>query len=313
MNRSIPRKLLIASPRGFCAGVERAIAVVESLLSRDGSPLHVRREIVHNQAVVADFRKRGVVFVDELDQVPDGNTVVFSAHGVSPEVREEAKRRGLQTVDATCPLVTRVHEAVLLHAGAGRQVILIGHPGHDEVLGTMGQAVDSITLVSDLTDVERLDFPAEIEIAYVTQTTLSVDQTSEIVTALKNRFPNLKVPTRSDICFATQNRQDAVKALVKMGIEHLLVVGSANSSNSKRLCEVARNLSVSASLINDSADLPPDCFVPLSRLGLTAGASAPEYLVKAVIIKLQEVGWIAEEVVSLTEKVRFKLPKELRE
>jgi len=313
MPAKLVKRLLIASPRGFCAGVERAIAVVDRLLDQAVSPLYVRKEIVHNLAVVEDFRRRGVVFVDDLDEIPDGATVVFSAHGISPDVRREAERRSLRTIDATCPLVTRVHDAVIRYSAADLQVVLIGHPGHDEVLGTMGEAPDSITLITDKDDVDRLEFPPHTRVAYVTQTTLSVDETLDIVQALRNRFPELVVPPRSDICFATQNRQDAVKALVELGIEHLLVVGSANSSNSMRLCEVAQKLSVPASLVDGPDDVQLSRLADHSCIGLTAGASAPEHLVAAVVQKLRDADWQSEQILTLEEEVRFSLPKELRD
>jgi len=305
------RQLLIASPRGFCAGVERAIEVVNRLLEIHGAPLYVRREIVHNKAVVEDFRARGVVFVEELDQVPDGQVVVFSAHGVSPEVRAEAAERGLRAIDATCPLVTKVHQEIVSHAAEGFQLILIGHAGHDEVLGTMGEAPDRITLVTNVDDVAALDFPPGVRLAYATQTTLSVDETTEVVEALKERFPGLLEPRKSDICYATQNRQDAVKALVKTGIGHLLVVGSKTSSNSRRLCEVAENLGVGSSLIDGVADIRMKTIRTIPMVGLTAGASAPEHLVQEVVDFLHGEGWEPREVVTLEENINFSLPSEL--
>ena len=250
MSTGAEKRLLIARPRGFCAGVERAIDVVNRLLERAAVPLYVRKEIVHNQAVVADFSARGVIFVEQLEEVPDGGIVVFSAHGISPTVREEAVTRGLKTIDATCPLVTKVHREVVRHARQKRYIVLIGHEGHDEVLGTMGEAPDAITLITSVEDVTALPFPHDAEVAYVTQTTLSVDETEEIVAALQARFPGLIQPTKSDICYATQNRQDAVKELIQLGIGHLLVVGSANSSNSRRLCEVAERMGTPATLID---------------------------------------------------------------
>ena len=305
------RQLLIASPRGFCAGVVRAIDVVEQLLAAVGTPLYVRKEIVHNQAVVADFRRRGVVFVDDLEEVPDGGTVVFSAHGISPEVKQTAEKRGLRYIDATCPLVTKVHREVIRHAQAGRRVVLIGHAGHDEVLGTMGEAPDKITLVTDVADVAALRYPPGTEVAYVTQTTLSVDETCTIVNALKRRFPDLIESHKSDICYATQNRQDAVKALTARGATHLLVVGSRNSSNSRRLCEVARNEGATASLVDGPQDIDLDLLQPHVLLGLTAGASAPEHLVRAVEARLAAAGWEPQPVVSMVENVKFALPRGL--
>jgi len=306
-----PKTLLIVNPRGFCAGVERAIEVVDRLLVTHGTPLYVRREIVHNQSVVADFQARGVVFVDELDAVPDGETVVFSAHGVSPAVREDADARQLRAIDATCPLVTKVHTEVLRHVDEGHEMVLIGHDGHDEVLGTMGEAPGRITLVTSVADVASLPFASDAKVAYSTQTTLSVDETAEIIDALRARFPDLVEPRKSDICYATQNRQDAVKELVRLGIGHLLVVGSQSSSNSKRLCEVAENLGVPATLIDGPGDINPARLDVTDQIGLTAGASAPEHLVQAVVEHLGAKGWTPQEVVTLQENVRFQLPSEL--
>lgn len=309
--REQPRRLLVASPRGFCAGVERAIEVVDRLLARAGETIHVRREIVHNRAVVEEFRRRGAVFVDELDQVPRGSLVVFSAHGVSPAVRREAAARKLRVVDATCPLVTRVHREVVRHVEAGRHVILIGHPGHDEVLGTMGEAEGAISLLSSVEEARRLEVPPGRELAYVTQTTLSVSDTEDIVAELRRRFPRLIGPSRSDICYATQNRQEAVGRLVEMGARHLLVVGSPNSSNSRRLCEVARGLGAAATLVEGPRDLPWGDLDPVLTAGLTAGASAPERLVQEVTAALTRRGWVVEEVAGRDEQVHFPLPIEL--
>lgn len=305
------KRLLVVEPRGFCAGVERAIEVVERLLTLHGAPVYVRREIVHNKAVVEDFQTRGVVFVDELDQIPDQQRVVFSAHGISPAIRQEAERRQMPTVDATCPLVTRVHNEVRRYVDLGHHVVLIGHAGHDEVLGTMGEAPGFISLVSEVQDVENLEFALDADVAYVTQTTLSVDETQAIVAALRARFLNLVEPRKTDICYATQNRQDAVKTLVAQEIEHLLVVGSQSSSNSRRLCEVARNLGVPGSLIDGPEDIDLESLTPLRTIGLTAGASAPEHLVQAVIKLLGQRDWQPETVVALQEDVSFRLPKEL--
>jgi len=305
----IPKKLLlVVNPRGFCAGVERAIEVVDRLLKFQGAPLFVRKEIVHNKAVVEDFRTRGVVFVDELDAVPDGETVVFSAHGISPAVRQEAADRNLRAIDATCPLVTKVHNVVVRNVEEGRHMLLIGHAGHDEVLGTMGEAPGRITLVTSVKDVAELEFPPDAELALSTQTTLSVDETRQIVEALRERYPRLIEPRNSDICYATQNRQDAVKALVAEGVDHLLVVGSESSSNSRRLCEVAENMGVSASLIDGPDDIVMANLAVHTIIGLTAGASAPEYLVQAVVERLAKEGWHDEELVTLQEDVKFNLP-----
>jgi 4-hydroxy-3-methylbut-2-en-1-yl diphosphate reductase len=305
------KTLYTVNPRGFCAGVERAIEVVDRLLHQQGTPLYVRKEIVHNKAVVEDFRSRGVIFVNDLDEVPDGKTVVFSAHGVSPVVREEAKRRQLYSVDATCPLVTKVHNEVIHHVNQDHAMVLIGHAGHDEVLGTMGEAPGNISLVTNVEDVAKLEIPPGKSVAYATQTTLSVDETRGIVLALRERFQNLIEPEKSDICYATQNRQDAVKTLVEKGIQHLLVVGSETSSNSRRLCEVALNLNVPATLIDGPEDLNASVLRGLTTLGLTAGASAPEHLVQAVVNELTQASWVAEEIVTLEENIRFKLPSNL--
>ncbi len=302
------KRLLIVNPRGFCAGVERAIAVVDRLLESQGTPLFVRKEIVHNKAVVEDFKSRGVIFVDELDEVPDGSTVVFSAHGIAPAVRDEAEQRGLRSIDATCPLVTKVHHEVVKQVNDGHEMVLIGHAGHDEVLGTMGEAPGRMTLVTSVEDVAALEFAPDAQVAYATQTTLSVDETAEIVEALKARFVHLIEPRKSDICYATQNRQDAVKALVKEGIDHLLVVGSESSSNSRRLCEVALNHGVSADLIDGVEDLDQVDLQGKTCVGLTAGASAPEHLVQAVVKVLAARNWTAEEMVTLKENVKFQMP-----
>jgi 4-hydroxy-3-methylbut-2-enyl diphosphate reductase len=305
------RQLLIARPRGFCAGVERAVGVVERLLETHGTPLYVRKEIVHNQAVVEDFRKRGVIFIEELDEAPDGALVVFSAHGISPAVREEAERRGLQTVDATCPLVTRVHRSVIKHAKQNHPIVLIGHAGHDEVAGTMGEAPDRVRLVESVADVAALDLDDDQEVAYVTQTTLGIDETGEIIEALEARFPNLIQPGKDDICYATTNRQNAVKELVEQGITHLLVVGSTNSSNSVRLCEVARRGGAEATLVDGPDQVDPSALADHRRIGLTAGASAPERVVQAVAAKMREAGWTTREADGVDEGVKFKMPKEL--
>ncbi len=307
-----PKRLLTVNPRGFCAGVERAIEVVDRLLETHGAPLYVRKEIVHNKAVVEDFKARGVVFVEELDEVPNEQTVVFSAHGIAPAVRDEAVRRGLRAIDATCPLVTKVHTEVVNHVVEGHEMVLIGHAGHDEVLGTMGEAPGRITLVTSVEDVAKLPFADDAAVACATQTTLSVDETREIVEALRARYANLVEPPKSDICYATQNRQDAVKALVGEGISHLLVVGSRTSSNSRRLCEVAIKMGVPAFLIDGPEDIDMEALTGAGDLGLTAGASAPEHLVQAVVARLATEGWETEELVTLEENVRFSLPQELK-
>lgn len=305
------RRLLIARPRGFCAGVERAVGVVDRLLEIHGTPLYVRKEIVHNQAVVEGFRKRGVIFIEELQEAPDGALVVFSAHGVSPAVRDEAVARGLRVVDATCPLVTRVHRSVIKHAESNRAIVLIGHAGHDEVAGTMGEAPQLVHLVESAEDVAALPLDDQAEVAYVTQTTLGVDETAGVIGALQERFPNLLRPGKDDICYATTNRQAAVKTLVAAGATHVLVVGSRNSSNSVRLCEVARSSGVGSTLIDGPDEVSVSMLTEHQNLGLTAGASAPEDLVQAVTDLLRDAGWHPEDVAGVEETVKFKMPREL--
>lgn len=308
---------MLANPRGFCAGVDRAIEIVERALDQLGAPIYVRHEVVHNRFVVESLRQRGAIFVDELDDVPDGNTVIFSAHGVSQEVRREAERRKLQVFDATCPLVTKVHLEVLRHCRDGYKVILIGHPGHPEVEGTMGQCDGvsgnpSIFLVETVSDVERLNIGSPDKIAFVTQTTLSMDDTAEVIAALRRRFPQISGPKKNDICYATQNRQDAVKELAGQ-CDLVLVVGSPNSSNSNRLREIAEKYGATAYLIDGAEDIHPAWGLGKSRIGVTAGASAPEVLVDGVIQRLRSAG--ASEVVTLAgeeENITFSLPKGLR-
>ncbi len=311
MDRVPRRELLIARPRGFCAGVERAIGVVDHLLEAHGTPLYVRKEIVHNQAVVAGFRKRGVIFIEELEEAPDGALVVFSAHGVSPAVRAEAEARALRVVDATCPLVTRVHRSVVKHAEAGRPVVLIGHAGHDEVAGTMGEARHLTYLVETVEDVAGLPLSEDTDLAYVTQTTLGVDETAAIIEALAARYPNLRRPGKDDICYATTNRQAAVKALVGEGATHVLVVGSRNSSNSVRLCEVAADRGATATLVDGPDEVDVDALAEHDVIGLTAGASAPEDLVREVAERLEAAGWRAREADGVEENIKFKMPREL--
>jgi 4-hydroxy-3-methylbut-2-enyl diphosphate reductase len=309
--------ILLANPRGFCAGVDRAIEIVKRALETFGAPIYVRHEVVHNRFVVADLRARGAVFVEELDQVPDGATVIFSAHGVSQAVRAEAARRGLKVFDATCPLVTKVHMEVAQHCRAGRDVVLIGHAGHPEVEGTMGQwnadsAGGRIYLVEDVDDVARLEVGQAENLAYTTQTTLSVDDTRGIIEALRARFPAIHGPRKDDICYATQNRQDAVRRL-SAECDLVLVVGSVNSSNSNRLRELAEKQGVAAHLIDGAEHIDPSWLQGRERIGVTAGASAPELLVQGVIERLQTLG--AGEVRELDgepENVIFALPKELR-
>jgi 4-hydroxy-3-methylbut-2-en-1-yl diphosphate reductase len=303
-----PRTIALASPRASCAGVERAVEIVEQALERHGPGVHVRKQIVHNAHVVADLERRGVVFVDEVDEVPEGATLVFSAHGVSPAVREAAEQRGLNVIDATCPLVNKVHAEARRFARAGYTIVLVGHEGHEEVEGTLGEAPDSVQLVEDGRDVDALDVDDPERVAYLTQTTLAVDETDEIVEALRERFPRLTGPRTSDICYATQNRQDAVKALAASS-DVVLVVGSANSSNSRRLVEVAERHGAAAHLIEDEASIEPRWLAGRRTVGLTAGASAPEALVQRVLHALRSLGptEVTEEP-TVRETVRFKVP-----
>ncbi|WP_369602871.1 4-hydroxy-3-methylbut-2-enyl diphosphate reductase [Hahella sp. SMD15-11] len=309
-------KLLLANPRGFCAGVDRAIDIVNRALDLFGPPVYVRHEVVHNRFVVENLRERGAVFVDELDQVPDGQRVIFSAHGVSRAVREEAERRGLAVFDATCPLVTKVHLEVARYSRDGYECILIGHAGHPEVEGTMGQfdtsAGGAIYLVEDVEDVERLNVRRPEKLAYVTQTTLSVDDTARVIDALRKRFPDIQGPRKDDICYATQNRQDAVKALARE-CDLVLVVGSPNSSNSNRLRELAERCGAQAHLIDNAGEIDPAWLDGVQAIGITAGASAPEVLVRQVVERLQTLG--AEAPVNLEgreENIVFSMPRELR-
>ena len=298
-------------PRGFCAGVERAIEIVDLALDLFPPPLYVRKEIVHNRAVVDSFRARGVIFVDALDEVPEGRVVIFSAHGVSPSVYAEAQRRGLQVIDATCPLVTKVHLEVRRFVKQGYDILLIGHAGHDEVLGTTGEAPERIHLVGSVEAVESLQLPQRDKLVYLTQTTLSVDETREIVAALRERFPNLAGPPKDDICYATQNRQEAVKALVEDGARVVLVLGSESSSNSKRLCEVAVECGARAYLVDSVRDIDPTWLGGCEHVGVTAGASAPEHLVQEVLAWLASRGATIEERELIREDVQFGLPPEI--
>ena len=310
-------KILLANPRGFCAGVDRAIEIVDRALELLGKPIYVRHEVVHNRFVVEGLKKKGAVFVDELHQVPDDSTVIFSAHGVSKAVENEAKQRGLNVFDATCPLVTKVHMEVVSSAKKGHSVILIGHKGHPEVEGTMGryeqQAPEAqIHLVESPTDVLQLELPLETQLSYVSQTTLSMDDTHSIIDALRSRFPNIAGPKKSDICYATQNRQDAVKELAQHS-DLLLVVGSPNSSNSNRLREIAEKLGKPAYLIDGADDIDKKWLTGIEQVGVTAGASAPEKLVQRVVTQLQQ--WGGETVTEnpgILEKVTFSLPKALQ-
>lgn len=301
----------LAQPRGFCAGVDRAIAIVERALAQHGAPIYVRHEVVHNRFVVDELRRKGAVFVDQLDEVPAGATVIFSAHGVSQTVRQDADARGLHVYDATCPLVTKVHVEVSRMREQGREIVMIGHRGHPEVEGTMGQCEGGIHLVETVDDVQRLNVGDPERLAYVTQTTLSVDDAAGIVTALRARFPTILGPKKDDICYATQNRQDAVKALAARS-DAVIVVGSRNSSNTNRLREVAEKLGVPALMIDDVAELDPAWLEGKERIGLTAGASAPEVLVRAVADRLRELGATeVRELEGLIESVVFPLPKAL--
>ena len=305
-------QVYLANPRGFCAGVDRAIEIVEQALKLFGAPIYVRHEVVHNRFVVDDLRAKGAVFVDELDAVPDGATVIFSAHGVSRAVRDEAERRGLRVFDATCPLVTKVHTEVARLRSQGVECVLIGHAGHPEVEGTMGQADDGIYLVERVEDVARLGIRNPGNLAYVTQTTLSMDDTAKVVGALRARFPAIRSPKKDDICYATQNRQDAVKKLARQ-VEVMLVVGSPNSSNSNRLREVAAAQGIRAYMIDGPNDIRREWLENCRRVGLTAGASAPEVLVQRVIARLRDLGADSiEESEGKTEGVYFSLPKPLR-
>ncbi len=309
--------VLLANPRGFCAGVDRAIEIVKRAIETLGAPIYVRHEVVHNRFVVDDLKARGAIFVEELDEVPDGNTVIFSAHGVSKAVRAEADRRGLKVFDATCPLVTKVHLEVSRHCRAGRDVVLIGHEGHPEVEGTMGQwsregGTGQIYLVESVEDGDALVVEQPDNFAYTTQTTLSVDDTRAVIEALRRRFPAIQGPKNADICYATQNRQDAVRELARR-CDLVLVVGSPNSSNSNRLAELARREGVESYLIDGAHEIDPSWVIGRQHIGLTAGASAPQVLVDGVIARLRELG--AGSVAELDgepESMVFALPKELR-
>jgi 4-hydroxy-3-methylbut-2-enyl diphosphate reductase len=304
-------QVILANPRGFCAGVDRAIEIVERALRLHGAPIYVRHEVVHNKYVVEDLRIKGAVFVEELAEVPEGATVVFSAHGVSQAIRREAQARKLNVFDATCPLVTKVHvEVAKMHDG-WREIIMIGHAGHPEVEGTMGQVAGDMYLVESIEDVDKLQVKDPENIAFVTQTTLSVDDARAITEALRRRFPAIVGPRKDDICYATQNRQDAVKAMAAR-CDVVIVVGSPNSSNSNRLREVAANLGVPAYMLDDAKDLKPEWFEDKQVVGVTAGASAPEVLVQAVIARLKLLGADSvSEMEGISERVTFPLPKAL--
>jgi 4-hydroxy-3-methylbut-2-enyl diphosphate reductase len=308
----VVRKVLLASPRGYCAGVERAVETVERALDLYGPPVYVRKQIVHNLHVVRDLEARGAVFVDEETEVPDGETVVFSAHGVAPSVHTNAATRELNTIDATCPLVTKVHVQARRYAADGYRVVLIGHAGHEEVVGTMGEAPQAITLVESVDDAERLDLPPDAKLAYVTQTTLSVDETAEIIATLRRRFPHIHAPKKEDICYATSNRQWAVKEMLNE-IDLLLVIGSRNSSNSNRLVEVAHANGVASHLIDDETEIDEEWLDGVSVVGVTSGASAPEKLVERLCDWFRARGVTEIEPYRLVEEdVEFRLPVELR-
>ncbi len=308
-------KILLANPRGFCAGVDRAITIVKNALHKFGAPIYVRHEVVHNKYVVDELKAMGAIFVDELNEVPDGNTVIFSAHGVPKSVRDEAKDRGLQVFDATCPLVTKVHMEVQRASRKGQEVVLIGHKGHPEVEGTLGQYdADSagMYLIEDASQVGSLSVQHPENISFVTQTTLSVDETKDVIFALKEHFPAIQGPRKDDICYATQNRQDAVRALAPK-VDVMLVVGSKNSSNSNRLRELAERLGTKAYLLDDASQLQDAWFIDVKNVGVTAGASAPEVLVQSVLDRLYQLGGCElEQMDGVQEDVIFELPVALR-
>lgn len=308
-------KIILANPRGFCAGVDRAISIVELALEIHGAPIYVRHEVVHNRFVVNGLRERGAIFVEELSEVPDGAIVIFSAHGVSQAVRQEAKDRQLKVFDATCPLVTKVHMQVARASRKGTKAILIGHKGHPEVEGTMGQynnAEGGIYLIESVEDIARLPVQADDELTFMTQTTLSLDDTAETITALKDKYPAIQGPHKNDICYATTNRQQAVRELAKQS-DLVLVVGSKNSSNSNRLAELASRMGVKSQLLDDPANIRAEWFDNVQTIGITAGASAPEELVQSIIARLKDFGANrVEELQGLEENMFFEVPKELR-
>ena len=308
-------KIILANPRGFCAGVDRAISIVELALEIHGAPIYVRHEVVHNRFVVNGLRDRGAIFVEELSEVPDGAIVIFSAHGVSQAVRQEAKDRNLKVFDATCPLVTKVHMQVARASRKGTKAILIGHKGHPEVEGTMGQYSNEdggIFLIEKVEDIARLPMQENDDLTFMTQTTLSLDDTAETIAALKEKYPAIQGPHKNDICYATTNRQEAVRELAKLS-DLVLVVGSKNSSNSNRLAELASRMGVQSQLLDDPSDIQADWFNDVKTIGITAGASAPEELVQSIISRLKEFGAnTIEELQGLEENMFFEVPKELR-
>lgn len=305
-------ELHLANPRGFCAGVDRAIEIVERAINKYGAPIYVKHEVVHNKYVVDDLKAKGAIFIEDLDDVPVGKTLIYSAHGVSLQVRTDAKKRKLRIFDATCPLVSKVHAEVIRHRKKGLEVIMIGHKGHPEVEGTMGQASSGILLVESIDDVTKLVVADPEKLAYVTQTTLSVDDAAKIVEALILKYPKIKVPAKEDICYATQNRQDAVKSLAEH-CDLIVVVGSSNSSNSNRLREVAETKGVRAFLIDNEADFKTEWLDGVTKVGVTAGASAPEVLVSAVVERLRSLGvGVVKEFSGIQEKVVFHVPGSLK-
>ena len=305
-------EIILANPRGFCAGVERAIAIVERALDKFGAPIYVRHEVVHNKFVCDDLRAKGAVFVEELDEVPSGATVIFSAHGVSKAIQAEAEQRGLKVFDATCPLVTKVHVEVAKMRSNEREIVMIGHKGHPEVEGTMGQSVGGMVLVETAADVEHLQIANPQQLSYVTQTTLSVDDAAAIISALKARFPDIQGPKKDDICYATQSRQDAVKEFAG-ACDVVIIVGSPNSSNSNRLREVTQKRGVRSYLVDSATEIDPDWFAGKNRVGISAGASAPEVLVSCVIARIAELFPSPKiTVTGIEEQVTFPLPKELQ-
>ena len=307
------KKVLLAAPRGYCAGVDRAVQIVERALDTCGAPVYVRKEIVHNLHVVSELKKRGAVFVDSEDEVPEGAVCVFSAHGVSPAVRQRSEERKLQVIDATCPLVTKVHLEAKRFARGGRKIVLVGHVGHEEIEGTAGEAPEDTIVIESVADVDRLDLDPATPLSYLTQTTLSVDDTLEVVEALRKKFVNLEGPHRDDICYATQNRQVAVKAIAP-DADLVLVVGALNSSNSNRMVEVARSMGTPAHLVPDESYLDPSWLEGVDVVGVSSGASAPEVLVDRLVAKLAELGYANVETRTVTtEDVTFSLPPWLRE
>jgi 4-hydroxy-3-methylbut-2-enyl diphosphate reductase len=311
--RPAPEKILLASPRGYCAGVDRAVQTVERALDLHGSPVYVRKEIVHNKHVVEQLRSRGAIFVEDENEVPEGSTVVFSAHGVAPSVHENSARRGLQTIDATCPLVTKVHREAVRFAADDYTIVLIGHAGHEEVEGTMGEAPDHIVLVETEDDVDRLEIADQDKIAYISQTTLSVDETRSIIARLREKFPNITGPRTDDICYATTNRQAAVKQLAR-ACDLVLVIGSQNSSNSQRLVDVTRELGTDSHLIDHEGQVQEEWIEGRRVVGITSGASAPEELVQRLVEFFRARGTaVVEELEVVQEDVRFMLPKPIRQ